>query len=137
MLLKKGCAWVMKFQCNLNSEFHRQNFKFNLILFHGLDFQKRASLRWFVWSTRTGSSAGKESTCNAGDPSSNPGLRWSTGEGIGYPLQYSWASLVARLVKKSACNAGDPGSIPGLGQSPEEENSSALQYSAWRIPWTI
>ena len=46
-----------------------------------------------------GGSAGKESTCNAGDPSSIPGLGRSAGEGIGYPLQYSWASLVAQLVK--------------------------------------
>ena len=46
-----------------------------------------------------GSSAGKESTCNAGDPSSIPGLGRSPGEGVGYPLQYSWASLVAQMVK--------------------------------------
>ena len=39
------------------------------------------------------SSVGKESACNAGDPGSTPG------EGIGYPLQYSWASLMAQLVK--------------------------------------
>ena len=45
------------------------------------------------------SSVGKESACNAGDPSSIPGSGRSTGEGIGYPLQYSWASLVAQLVK--------------------------------------
>ena len=45
------------------------------------------------------SSVGKESTCKAGDPSSIPGLGRSTGEGIGYPLWYSWASLVAQLVK--------------------------------------
>ena len=45
------------------------------------------------------SSVGKESTCNAGDPGSIPGSERSTGEGIGYPLQYSWASLVAQLVK--------------------------------------
>ena len=45
-----------------------------------------------------GSSAGKESNCNAGDPGSIPGLGRSPGEGIGYPLQYSWASLVAQLV---------------------------------------
>ena len=45
------------------------------------------------------SSVGKESTCNAGDPNSIPGSGRSTGEGIGYPLQYSWASLVALLVK--------------------------------------
>ena len=46
-----------------------------------------------------GSSAGKESACNAGDPGSTPGSGRSPGEGIGYPLQYSWASLVAQLVK--------------------------------------
>ena len=46
-----------------------------------------------------GSSAGKESTCNAGHPSSIPGSGRSTGEGIDYPLQYSWTSLVAQLVK--------------------------------------
>ena len=44
-------------------------------------------------------SAGKESACNAGDPSSIPRLGRSAGEGIGYLLQYSWASLVAQLVK--------------------------------------
>ena len=45
------------------------------------------------------SSVGKESTCNARDPGSIPGSGRSAGEGIGYPLQYSWASLVAQLVK--------------------------------------
>ena len=45
------------------------------------------------------SSAGKESACNAGDPDSIPGLGRSAEEGISYPLQYSWASLVAQLVK--------------------------------------
>ena len=45
------------------------------------------------------SSVGKESACNAGDPGLISGLGRSTGEGIGYPFQYSWASLVAQLVK--------------------------------------
>ena len=45
------------------------------------------------------SSVGKESACNAGDPSLIPGLGRSAEEGIGYPLQYSLASLVAQLVK--------------------------------------
>ena len=45
------------------------------------------------------SSVGKESACNAGDPSSIPGSERSPGEGIGYPLQYSWVPLVAELVK--------------------------------------
>ena len=46
-----------------------------------------------------GSSAGKESACNAGDPGSIPGSGRSTGEGISSSLQYSWASLVAQMVK--------------------------------------
>ena len=46
-----------------------------------------------------GSSAGKESACNAGDPGSIPGSGSSPGEGIAYPFQYSWASLVAQMVK--------------------------------------
>ena len=45
------------------------------------------------------SSAGKDSACSAGDPGLIPGLGRSPGGGIGYPLQYSWASLVAQLVK--------------------------------------
>ena len=46
-----------------------------------------------------GSSDGKESACNARVPGSTPGLEISAGEGISYPLQYSWASLVVQLVK--------------------------------------
>ena len=46
-----------------------------------------------------GSSAGKQSACNAGDPGSIPGSGKSTGEGIGYPFQYSWAPLVVQPVK--------------------------------------
>ena len=45
------------------------------------------------------SSVGKESASDAGDPGWNPGSGRSTAEGTGYPLQYSWASLVAQLVK--------------------------------------
>ena len=45
------------------------------------------------------SSVGKESTFNAGNPGSIPGSGRSTEEGVGYPLRYSWASLVAQLVK--------------------------------------
>ena len=57
---------------------------------------------------------GKESTCNAGDPSSIPGSQRSAREGIGYLLQYSWASLVAQWVKNLVCNVGDLGLIPGF-----------------------
>ena len=57
------------------------------------------AMYWHVILGFPGSSAGKESTCNAGDRGSIPGSGRSTGERIGYPLQYSWASLVAQLVK--------------------------------------
>ena len=75
------------------------------------------------------SSVGKESACNAGDPGLIPGLGRSAGEGIGYPLQYSWASLVAQLVKNPPANAGELGLIPGLGRSHGEGNAYPLQYS--------
>jgi len=58
-------------------------------------FQDPASIPWGF----PHSSVGKESACNAGDSSSIPESGRSTGEGIGYALQYSWASLVAQLVK--------------------------------------
>ena len=60
------------------------------------------------------SSVGKESTCNAGDPGSIPGFGRSTGEGIGYPLQYSWASLVAQPVKNPLAMQETP--VRFLGQ---------------------
>ena len=58
-----------------------------------------------------GSSAGEESVCNARHPSLIPVSGRSPGEGIGYPVQYSW-------YKQSACNEADLGLIPGLGRSP-------------------
>ena len=45
------------------------------------------------------SSVGKESTCNTRDPGSIPGLGRPFVEGIGYLLQYYWASLVAQVEK--------------------------------------
>ena len=82
-----------------------------------------------------GGLAGKESTCNAGDPGLIPGLGRSPGEGIGHPLQYSWDSLVAQsTVKKSVCNAGDLGSIPGLGRLPGGGHGNPLQYSCLENP---
>ena len=54
--------------------------------------------------------------CNAGDPGSIPGLGRSAGEEIGYPLQYSWASLMAQLVKKILLQCGRPGFDPWVGK---------------------
>ena len=75
-----------------------------------------------------GSSAGKESACNAGDLSLMPGLGRSPGEGTGYPLQHSQASC-GLYGKESICNVGDLGLIRGLGRSPGKGNSYPLQYS--------
>ena len=66
------------------------------------------------------SSVAKESACNPGDSGLIPGSGRSLGEGIGYSLQYSWASLVAQLVKNPPAMRGDLGLIPGLGGSPGE-----------------
>ena len=63
------------------------------------------------------SSVGKESACNAGDPGSIPVSGRSTGEGIGYPLQYSWASLVAQLVK-NRLQCRRPRFDPWVGKMP-------------------
>ena len=87
-----------------------------------------------------GSSAGKESACNAGDPGSIPGWESSLWEGIGCPLQYSWASLVTQTnendtrVQESTRNAGDLGLIPGLVRSPGGGHDSPLQYSCLETP---
>ena len=83
------------------------------------------------------SSVGKESACNAGDPGSIPGLGRSAGEGVGYPLQYSWASLVAQLVKNAF--AMRETWVQSLGWEDPLEKGKATYSSilAWRIPWTI
>ena len=52
-----------------------------------------------LFDSNNDSSVGKESACNAEDPSLIPGSGRSAGEGIGYPLQYSWAALVTQLIK--------------------------------------
>ena len=64
-----------------------------------LEFPSQLFLSVDFKSGFPGSSADKESACNAGDPGSIPGSGRSPGDGTGYPLQYSWASLVAQSVK--------------------------------------
>ena len=83
------------------------------------------------------SSAGKESACNAGDPGSIPGSGRSAGEGIGYPLQYSQASLVAQLVKNLP--AMQKTWVLSLGWEDPLEKGKANHSSilAWRIPWIV
>ena len=66
------------------------------------------------------SSVGKESTSHARDPGLIPGSGRSAGEGIGYPLQYSWASLVAQLVKNPPAMQEAPVQFLGLGDPLEK-----------------
>ena len=83
------------------------------------------------------SSVGKESACHVGDPGSIPRSGRSAGERIGYPLQYSWASLMAQLVK-------NPPTVwetwvQSLGWEDPLEKGMATHSSilGWRIPWTV
>ena len=89
-----------------------------------------------MWASLVGSDD-KESAYNAGDPGSIPGLGRSPGEGIGYPLQYSWASLVAQLVKNPP--AMWETWVWSLGWEDTLEKGMATHSSilAWRILWTV
>ena len=79
----------------------------------------------------SGSSAGKESTCNAGDPASIPGSGRSPGKGIGYPLQYSWAFLMVKNLP-----AVWETWVRSLGWEDHLEEGMAIHSSifTWRIP---
>ena len=83
-----------------------------------------------------GSSAGQESTCNAGNPSLIPGLGRSPREGINYPFQYSWASLVTQILYRKNLPAMLETWVQSLGwEDPLEEGMSTYSsILAWRIP---
>ena len=83
------------------------------------------------------SSAGKESAFNAYDPGSIPGLGISGGERIGYPLQYSWASLVAQLVKNPPTMLETWVQSLGWEEPLEKGKATHSNILAWRIPWTV
>ena len=78
----------------------------------------------------------KKSTCNAGDPGSIPALGRSPGEGRGYPLQYSRASLVIQMVKNPT--AIWETWVQSLGWENPLKNGKVSHFSilAWRIPST-
>ena len=84
-----------------------------------------------------GSSAGIGSAYNAGDSSSISGSGRSAGEGIGYPLRYSWASLVVQLVKNPPVMWETW--VQSLGWEDSLEKGVATYFSilAWRVPWTV
>ena len=96
----------------------------------------------FLWRIQTkpirqyfsDSSVGKESACNVGDPGSIPGLGRSTGEGIGYPLQYSWASLVTQLIKNPPAMWETWVQSLGWGDPLEKGKATHCSILNWRIP---
>ena len=79
------------------------------------------------------SSVDKESACNAGDPGLSPGSGRSTREGIGYPLQYSWAHMVRNLPAMWETW------VQSLGWEDPLKKGKAINSSilAWRIPWMV
>ena len=83
------------------------------------------------------SSVGKESACNAGDPGSIPGSERSAGEGIGYPPQYSWTSLVAQLVKNPPAMWEIWVLSLDWEDALEKGKTTHSSILAWRIPWTV
>ena len=86
-----------------------------------ISFSSRHLMSYFLlfpFARFPDSSVGKESACSAGDSSSTPGLGRSSGEGIGSPLQYSWASPVAQLVKK-----------------PPAMQETWVRFLGWEDPW--
>ena len=84
-----------------------------------------------------GSSAGKESTCNAENPGLILGSGKFPGEGMDYPFQYSWASLVAQMVKNPP--AMQETWVRFLGWEDPLEKGKATHSSilAWRIPCSV
>ena len=84
----------------------------------------------------SGGADSKEFACNEEDLGSTPGLGRSPGEGKGYPPQYSWASLVAQMVKNPL--AMQEIWVQPLGWEDPLEKGTATHYRilTWRIPWT-
>ena len=80
-------------------------------------------------------SVGKESTCNAGDSCLIPGSGRSPAEWIGYPLQYSWASLATHLAKNP--RAMQETWVRSLGWEDPLEKATHSNILVWRIPWTV
>ena len=91
----------------------------------------------FIYYGFPHSSVGKESACNARDPSLIPGSERSTGEGIGYPLQYSQAFLVAQLVENPPAMWEIWIQSLGWEDPLEKGKATHLGILAWRIPWTV
>ena len=94
----------------------------------GGHFSRLVDLKWGF----PDSPAGKESTYNARDPGSIPGSGRSTGEGRGYPLQSSWSSLVAQLIKNPPAMQETP--VQFLGREDPLEKGEATHSNIPGLP---
>ena len=112
-----------KGQTHTNMQIHRRHLMVIIII---------SNICWCC--SFPGSSGSKESACKAGDPGSISGLGRSPGEGIGYPLQYPWASLVTQMVKNPP--AVRETLVRSLQSEEPLQEGMATQSSilAWRIP---
>ena len=93
-----------------------------------------SSAIYFTHTGFPGSSAGKEYPCNAGDSGSIPGSGRSPGREIGYPLQYSWASLVAQSVKNLPAMREIWVRVVGWGDPLGKGMAPLSSILAWKIP---
>ena len=107
------------------------NINFQFLIFHCWYIKLQLILCILVIP---GSSAGKETFCNVGDPGSIPRLGRSTGEEDKLPTLVSLCFPGGSAGKESTHNAGDLGLIPGLGRSPREGSSNPPQYSCLENP---
>ena len=112
------------------------------ICFRSFFFKQFQILKWeyvqvdFVYWYTPPTSAGKESTCNSEDSSSIPGSGRSPREGIRYPIQYSWASLVAQIVQNHLAMQETWVRSLGWEDPAEKETTTHFSLLDWRIPWT-
>ena len=90
----------------------------------------------YIYTDFPDSSVVKEFTCNAGDPALIPGSGRSPGEGIGYPLQYSWASLLTHMVKNPLAMWETWIQSLGWEGSLKKGKATHITILSWRIPWT-
>ena len=102
---------------------------------HLWQYQKNIqNMHHLIYQGLPGQLSCKESACNTGDPGLIPGLGSSLGEEIGYPIQYTWASLVVQMVKKLPAMGETWVQSLGWEDTLEEGMATHSSILAWRIP---
>ena len=149
MLLRGPVWWTLTHRTHLICGMELNGDYFIQVVGNGLKqewetrkWRQECGHSWEVWlyvgweMGSPGSSAGKKSACIVGDPSSIPGSGRSPGEGIGYPLQHSWASLVAQMVKNTPAVWETWVWSLGWEDPLEEDMATHSSILAGESPWT-